>query len=51
MKTLECTMQWEFNYGEKEMPTLQKAHAIIKIKRIGICGIDYYAFEGTQPFF
>jgi 2-desacetyl-2-hydroxyethyl bacteriochlorophyllide A dehydrogenase len=51
MRTLVCTKPGEFNYGEVEMPTLQKGHAIIKIKRIGICGTDLHAFEGTQPFF
>ncbi len=51
MKTLVCTKPGEFNYGEKQMPTLLKGHAIIKIKRIGICGTDLHAFEGTQPFF
>jgi 2-desacetyl-2-hydroxyethyl bacteriochlorophyllide A dehydrogenase len=51
MKTLICIKPGEFNYGEKEVPVLQKAHAIIKIKRIGICGTDLHAFEGTQPFF
>jgi 2-desacetyl-2-hydroxyethyl bacteriochlorophyllide A dehydrogenase len=30
---------------------LQKDNAIIKIKRIGICGTDLHAFEGTQPYF
>jgi len=24
---------------------------LLKIKRIGICGTDLHAFEGTQPFF
>jgi len=33
------------------MPVLSKSHAIIKIKRIGICGTDLHAFEGTQPYF
>ena len=33
------------------MPQSKKDHAIIKIKRIGICGTDLHAFEGTQPFF
>ena len=51
MRTLVCTQPWQFNYGKKEMPQLQKGHAIIKIKRIGICGTDLHAFEGTQPFF
>jgi 2-desacetyl-2-hydroxyethyl bacteriochlorophyllide A dehydrogenase len=51
MKILVCTKPGEFNYGNKGKPVLQKDHAIIKIKRIGICGTDLHAFEGTQPFF
>jgi 2-desacetyl-2-hydroxyethyl bacteriochlorophyllide A dehydrogenase len=51
MRTLVCTKPGEFNYCEKDMPELQKGCAIIKIKRIGICGTDLHAFEGTQPFF
>ena len=51
MKTLVCTKPGEFNYEKKGIPQLQKGHAIIKIKRIGICGTDLHAFEGTQPFF
>jgi 2-desacetyl-2-hydroxyethyl bacteriochlorophyllide A dehydrogenase len=51
MKTLVCTKPGEFNYEEREKPLLQSDHAIIKIKRIGICGTDLHAFEGTQPFF
>lgn len=51
MKTLICTKPGEFNYAEKERPVLRKDHSIIRIKRIGICGTDLHAFEGTQPFF
>jgi 2-desacetyl-2-hydroxyethyl bacteriochlorophyllide A dehydrogenase len=51
MKTLVCTKPGEFTYEEREVPTLQKGYAIIKVKRIGICGTDLHAFEGTQPFF
>ena len=51
MKTLVCTKPGEFNYEDKDKPQLQKNQAIIKIKRIGICGTDLHAFEGTQPFF
>jgi 2-desacetyl-2-hydroxyethyl bacteriochlorophyllide A dehydrogenase len=40
-----------FEYNSSERPQLKKNHAIIKIKRIGICGTDLHAFEGTQPFF
>lgn len=38
-------------YAEAAHPKLKKNHAIIKVRRIGICGTDLHAFEGTQPFF
>ncbi|WP_245999708.1 zinc-binding alcohol dehydrogenase family protein [Paraflavitalea soli] len=30
---------------------MKKDHAIIAIKRIGICGTDLHAYQGTQPYF
>jgi 2-desacetyl-2-hydroxyethyl bacteriochlorophyllide A dehydrogenase len=51
MKRLVCTAPGKFEYSTGEEPQLQKDHAIIRIKRIGICGTDLHAFEGTQPYF
>jgi len=51
MKTLVCTKPGLLEYASSERPQLKKDHAIIKIKRIGVCGTDLHAFEGTQPFF
>ena len=51
MKTLVCKEPGHFEYVSAERPQLNKGHAIIRIKRIGICGTDLHAFEGTQPFF
>lgn len=51
MKTLVCTEPGQFEYTSGEKPQLTQGHAIIKVKRIGICGTDLHAFEGTQPFF
>lgn len=51
MKVLTCTTPGTFEYSTEEKPELLKGQAIIKIKRIGICGTDLHAFEGTQPFF
>lgn len=51
MKTLVCTKPGEFKYLNAEQPQLLPRHAIIKIRRIGICGTDLHAFEGTQPYF
>ncbi|WP_246104294.1 zinc-binding alcohol dehydrogenase family protein [Mucilaginibacter corticis] len=51
MKILACTEPGELAYGEKEMPVPDTDESLIRIKRIGICGTDLHAFEGTQPFF
>lgn len=51
MKTLVCTTPGNLQYENREKPVLTKGNAIIKIKRIGICGTDLHAFEGTQPYF
>lgn len=51
MRILVCTANGSLEYQASEKPVLTKDHAIIKIKRIGICGTDLHAFEGTQPYF
>ena len=51
MKTLMCTRPGRFEFADAPMPELKLGNAIIKIKRIGVCGTDIHAFEGTQPFF
>ncbi len=51
MKTLVCNTPKEFEYKEAEKPQLIQDYVILKVKRIGICGTDLHAFEGTQPFF
>ncbi|OOQ56408.1 zinc-binding alcohol dehydrogenase family protein [Mucilaginibacter pedocola] len=51
MKILTCTQPGEFAYGDAPAPEQKEGYAIIRIRRIGICGTDLHAFEGTQPFF
>jgi len=51
METLVCTTPGHFEYQEIEAPVPTPGNTLIKIKRIGICGTDLHAFEGTQPFF
>src|SRR5690554_5287769 len=51
MKTLICTEPKQMTYGQKKQPGGTPGHAIIKIKRIGICGTDLHAYEGVQPYF
>ena len=51
MKTLVCKEPGKFEYATGIKPELKTGQAIIKIKRIGVCGTDLHAFEGTQPYF
>lgn len=51
MKRLICTTPGHFEYQESEYPSREKNYSILKIKRIGICGTDLHAYEGTQPYF
>lgn len=51
MKILTCSKPGSFEYSDGIKPEPAKGHSIIKVKRIGICGTDLHAFEGTQPYF
>ena len=51
MNSLVCAHPGKFEYKETERPVLTPGNAIIKIRRIGICGTDLHAFRGTQPYF
>jgi threonine dehydrogenase-like Zn-dependent dehydrogenase len=51
MKALVCILPGEFGYRDIDAPIAGPGQAIIRIRRIGICGTDLHAFEGTQPYF
>jgi 2-desacetyl-2-hydroxyethyl bacteriochlorophyllide A dehydrogenase len=51
MQTLICNKPGEFLFEEQNKPLLIDGHSILKIKFVGICGTDYHAFDGTQPYF
>ena len=51
MRSLVCITPGEFEYKEVEIPSSKAGHSLLRISRIGICGTDLHAFEGTQPFF
>jgi 2-desacetyl-2-hydroxyethyl bacteriochlorophyllide A dehydrogenase len=51
MKTLVCVTPGQFEYQDTAIPELKENFTLLKIKRIGICGTDLHAYEGTQPFF
>lgn len=51
MKVLTCIKPHTLEYEEREEPKRSAGHSILKIRRIGVCGTDLHAFEGTQPYF
>jgi 2-desacetyl-2-hydroxyethyl bacteriochlorophyllide A dehydrogenase len=51
MNAIICNRPGELKSISKESPVRRKGHAILKIRRVGICGTDIHAFDGTQPYF
>lgn len=51
IKTLVCTEPGKFAWKSADMPVPKPDHAIIRIRRIGVCGTDLHAYQGTQPYF
>lgn len=51
MQQLVCLEPGTFIYQDVQKPILTPGNSIIRIKKIGICGTDIHAFDGTQPYF
>ncbi len=51
MKALVCTTPGSLIYENIELPVMKPGEALLRIRRIGICGTDLHAYEGTQPYF
>jgi len=52
LKTIILNQPQEFQLISRDFDdTLAENEALLKIHRIGICGTDYHAYRGRQPFF
>ena len=52
MKAIVLEQPGTFVAGERPDPAKPAAgEALVQIRRVGICGTDYHAFRGKQPFF
>jgi 2-desacetyl-2-hydroxyethyl bacteriochlorophyllide A dehydrogenase len=51
MQVIVCEEPGKLALSNSEKPAIQEGYAQIRIRRIGICGTDLHAFEGTQPYF
>jgi 2-desacetyl-2-hydroxyethyl bacteriochlorophyllide A dehydrogenase len=52
MKAIVLEKPGSFAAGERPDPAKPASgEALVRIRRVGICGTDYHAFRGKQPFF
>ena len=51
MKTIVLNQPGQLSLTETAPPALQPNQALVRMRRIGICGTDLHAFKGEQPFF
>jgi len=51
MKCIVCKAPNELQMREDAMPQRGEGQALVRIRRIGICGTDLHAYRGRQPFF
>ncbi|PSL29089.1 zinc-binding alcohol dehydrogenase family protein [Chitinophaga ginsengisoli] len=51
MRTIICEEPGKLVLKQKERLAPGEGYAQIRIRRIGVCGTDLHAFEGTQPYF
>ncbi|MBT8300711.1 MAG: zinc-binding alcohol dehydrogenase family protein [Maribacter sp.] len=51
MKYIVCEKPGAFILKEKDEPLKAKGEAILKIKKVGICGTDLHAYAGNQAYF
>jgi 2-desacetyl-2-hydroxyethyl bacteriochlorophyllide A dehydrogenase len=51
MKTAICQKPYEMHVTDMDKPTPAPGEALVKIRRVGVCGSDLNAFKGKQPYF
>lgn len=51
MKYIVCQEPNQFLLKEKEAPKRKQGEALLKVKKVGICGTDLHAYTGNQAFF
>lgn len=51
MKSIICERPNVFKMTNEKAPSIRPGEALVRIKRIGICGTDLHAYKGNQPFF
>ncbi|HET8790264.1 MAG TPA: alcohol dehydrogenase catalytic domain-containing protein, partial [Modicisalibacter sp.] len=51
MQVLVCTQPGHMALQEVPTPTCGPGEALVRVRRVGICGTDIHAYGGNQPYF
>jgi len=51
MKQIVCQGPYKFIIKNSSIPQISNDEALVRIRRIGICGTDFHAYKGEQPYF
>lgn len=51
MKYIVCENPGTLLMKVKEVPFRKRGEVLLKINKVGICGTDFHAYSGDQPFF
>ncbi|MDG2396282.1 MAG: zinc-binding alcohol dehydrogenase family protein [Flavobacteriaceae bacterium] len=51
MKCIICEEPNKLILKEKKTPLRKNNEALLKINKVGICGTDFHAYNGNQPYF
>jgi threonine dehydrogenase-like Zn-dependent dehydrogenase len=49
MKAIICEQPGQFKIKEMDSPTPGAGEALVRMRRIGICGTDLHAYKGRHP--
>ncbi len=51
MKRIVCSEPGVLRMEETDFPKPRAGEALVRIRRVGVCGTDIHAYRGRQPFF
>ena len=51
MKAIVCEQPGRLTLVDRPEPILSDGEALVRIRRVGVCGTDFHIFQGEQPFF
>lgn len=51
MRSIVCEQPEQLLLTDKPEPVRKAGEALLRVRRVGICGTDLHAFKGNQPFF